>query len=835
MFAILKFQQRKNAAAFSHAFVLTIQIPSSENSLRNLRCPIDEVDSNVPVDNDEAAKSVIRNTNETSAKETETRETIGQISRHDGIGDTLAEVLEAIKTSDPRDNAKDSTNVHENPDGDAKCTATTYLADESTEFLSNTTDNESANCDVRKHKRTAKQSVEDAQEQCPSKRRRTEESKKPDATNQESESVRNVQKEKSCSTDTVRDDERSLSNGLQLADNLTKEGNIAKNNKDTDKDVPYQYFVEKEIDESARRKKKSSAFSATDQREDSPVESKNNNEKSTAGSDKMLDVKSVEESNKRHALMNANNQSQSTTHHKSHKARNNKQRTTSRESTEKKAVPDNKVLRSSNITDLVMEGLMFTIRQDRDSVAVIEQKTKLEVDEVLENSEKAETKAGEKCLLNSSLLRLENMVTMFDSPRDKHERARNKTATGNNAYSAIPFANSSSIYSNTNAYNLDGYYVDRGMNKSGVQTHGKHGAAASAVNSCRFGWDQQRAFSCTENSDAYSLCGDTTRERDDSMEWRTSDNEQSVTNNKTNSKVDKEEKRLVGEEEEDISKSFQSTVFSTEETTSKESQKKSSLVDPNVQLTYNKCDGSAEGDGSSLSGSVSNSTETYAEEKTPGISTQSSESRQKANNNTPRIISDNIITIDLMPAALRNAVRNTCKAHRFSSSASNGETLQQREREMGRDSGEEASLKNKYVESCANDSSDQLVDFDSDEVSRDKDESPVTVNDEDGGKHGNTSTKNSRERKNGTHCDSQRTASKRDSPRKLQDITKEFYYDLHVQSKDNAAQQRSLRQRRRGASNIDDAKSDRVRIEMLKFIQDITEGARVVVRRLNIE
>ncbi|XP_031833636.2 uncharacterized protein LOC116427439 isoform X1 [Nomia melanderi] len=73
--------------------------------------------------------------------------------------------------------------------------------------------------------------------------------------------------------------------------------------------------------------------------------------------------------------------------------------------------------RSSDITDLVMEGLMFTIRQGQDAVAVIEQKTKLEVDEVLENSEKIETKKGEKCLRNSSLLGLENLITMIELPK----------------------------------------------------------------------------------------------------------------------------------------------------------------------------------------------------------------------------------------------------------------------------------------------------------------------------------------------------------------------------------------------------------------------------------
>ncbi|XP_008208671.1 uncharacterized protein LOC100679944 isoform X1 [Nasonia vitripennis] len=80
------------------------------------------------------------------------------------------------------------------------------------------------------------------------------------------------------------------------------------------------------------------------------------------------------------------------------------------------APPDVANLRSSDITDLVMKGLMFTIRQDKDTVTVVEQKTKLEVDEVLENSEKVETKEGDPCLLNSSLLWLEKMITRMQEP-----------------------------------------------------------------------------------------------------------------------------------------------------------------------------------------------------------------------------------------------------------------------------------------------------------------------------------------------------------------------------------------------------------------------------------
>ncbi|XP_043255263.1 uncharacterized protein LOC122399022 [Colletes gigas] len=90
----------------------------------------------------------------------------------------------------------------------------------------------------------------------------------------------------------------------------------------------------------------------------------------------------------------------------------------------RKHLSDNAPSRSSDITDLVMEGLMFTIRQGQDTVAVIEQKTKLEVDEVLENSEKIETKKGEKCLRNSSLLGLENLITMIELPKQTENESK---------------------------------------------------------------------------------------------------------------------------------------------------------------------------------------------------------------------------------------------------------------------------------------------------------------------------------------------------------------------------------------------------------------------------
>ncbi|XP_020281386.1 uncharacterized protein LOC109853564 [Pseudomyrmex gracilis] len=788
MFAILKFQQRQNAATFSHAFVLTIQISSSEeNSSRNLRCPIvGDVESNVPLAIDEAAKSVI--CNKTSAKETETcqSKTIDQISQHNEVETTSDEVLE---TSNSRDNVKDSVNVNKHQDGS---TTAMYLVNESgSKLLSNVIGNKSVNFDVRNQKKAVKHSIEDAQERC-SKRKKTDVSKEQRAINQNSKSL---QKERSWFTEIANVTRDSSSPGPKLNENARAVD--AEDDKDNNnKNVPYRYFFEKDI-ESEKHNRKSNTLLATDRsvQEDLSIERKNN--ETSIGNDKILDSKS-EESNGNHTLANGNNQSQSNAHHKSCRSRKQKAR-----ESEKKAIPD-KILRTSNITDLVMEGLMFTIRQDQDSVAVIEQKTKLEVDEVLENSEKAETKAGEKCLLNSSLLRLENMVTMFDSPHEK--RARRKTGhagISNNAYSIPTLINSSSVYPSTTVYSSDANFLDRRMNRSNVPiVYSKHN---TANDSCRW----ERDF---ENmSDMYSVSGSTTG-RSDLMEWQSSDNEQDVTNKTSNEKEEKRGDDVTPE-------SFQSTVFSTEETIL-ESQNRNPLIDTNTEVTY-KCDISAED-----CGSLSDSTIKTSAEETSPISEEPADKSRDRTTSVPRIISNKIITIDQMPFVLQNVVRSARKTTRgFSSAASSGETSQRRDSTTSSSEdaiSKDSSLKNKREDLCA-----ASAELDETEL----DESSVTI---DVG-NGNASPRNRKERNNGTHRGSRRPSSRHhhSSPRKLQDITEEFYYDLLAQNKDDVARQRRLRQRRKCASN--DVKNGKVRIEMLKFIQDITEGARVVVRRLNIE
>lgn len=72
---------------------------------------------------------------------------------------------------------------------------------------------------------------------------------------------------------------------------------------------------------------------------------------------------------------------------------------------------------------------------------------------------------------------------------------------------------------------------------------------------------------------------------------------------------------------------------------------------------------------------------------------------------------------------------------------------------------------------------------------------------------------------------------------KLQDITEEFYQDLTQNSKhsSNPFNQKTLRHTRGSFYLQTDIKNEDTRIKMLKFIEDITRGVKVVVKRMNIK
>lgn len=863
MFAIMKFQQRTNAAAFSHAFVLTIRIfSSSEHSLFDLKYPIvKEADAgatfkdlNASLDTEEKIiNTVISTTDKVSSRKDAICQPkkIDQISKYNRIEDMLSKALKTtINSNFQEDGIKDSAIFHENLDEKIESgtiTAETHSVD-STEFPNKVEENKSISCNTERCEKNVEQcSIDNVQEQSLREKKTDEieiekahgvkEEKKTEliVIQKQNQHIQDAQKYKISSSlksltgitkgsvnDWLLSDKHNFDEKLIKKDDIcTIDNKITSENILDPSNVPmYQYFIKKEMENP-----KSNLMDQPVQK-NLQTEIKNRNKdyapKMIKGNNKSIHTKQKEiynkmtnlefqENDKQHTSVSIDDkQSEDNAHSKSYKTRKQK----SRES-EKKTIPD-KVLRSSNITDLVMEGLMFTIRQDQDSVAVIEQKTKLEMDEVLENSEKVETKAGEKCLLNSSLLKLENLVTMIDSPRNRNERHKNRHAISNGA-NLSPFND----FTGDAVHNVNINYVDAGMDKSSVSNYDRHNTM-NHLNLYQSQWQHQCVpFNIKNNNDSCSA-GISIEKREQLMDWQDSDNEQ---NNKyKNNKMIKEEEDIISE----ISPSKKINTI---------------LQDTNSPMFRNieelgKCDKSTEGHYpySSLNPSKISTNTSISKE-----STLIKLSRHETN--APRIVSDKTITIEQMPPALQKVLRHTNRTRRFSSISS--EMLQQNEQKM-----QCMALTGDTISETDVLSEDKSVDrnitnnllstkftINSEKIKSDNEKSCITIDKDVPETNRDTHVKNSKG-KNETHRTLRRSSSsKHSSPRKLQDITEEFYYDLlHVHNKDNAIRQRCLRQKQRSLNNLDDVKSgDKVRIEMLKFIQDITEGARVVVRRLNID
>ncbi|XP_078035040.1 uncharacterized protein LOC144469039 isoform X2 [Augochlora pura] len=177
-----------------------------------------------------------------------------------------------------------------------------------------------------------------------------------------------------------------------IKSNISESDNNEVNSTNVDSaSLPYQYLIEREIEDAKHDTiNPKSPILASKKRKRDEV-----NEKTSATSNLLLVVAETDEPDS---------------------------------STKRKRGNDNITSKSSDITDLVMEGLMLTIRQAQGTV-VIEQKTKSELDEVLENSEKIESRKQETCLRNSSLLGLENLITMIESPKKSETQQNSQNIT----------------------------------------------------------------------------------------------------------------------------------------------------------------------------------------------------------------------------------------------------------------------------------------------------------------------------------------------------------------------------------------------------------------------
>ncbi|XP_032664150.1 dentin sialophosphoprotein-like [Odontomachus brunneus] len=1007
MFAILKFQQRTSAAAFSHAFVLTIKICSSseEKSLYDLKYPIvKEVnagaelkDSSDTADNDEKdAKTVIHTIDKVSSRKLRTcpSRRINQILKHSE--NMLNETSEASVNSTLQNNIMEKSAKREKPDGRTKnattCTVTKEdLTDKyNTELHDSMCVNKLTNGNSRRpEKETKLNPAAHRQDQLKTAKRKneTQEVEEIDGKNKKTK-LAEIQRQhqeapktlkyqisfssKPSSTKIIKDDynvdKRLLNKSSSDEDsvrhdvaddknNSTDNDNIGESIVDSSK-VTNRYLIKKDINNAGQYRTSARSASAppvvdksmqgNSQQDTSEANNANENFAS-----KVVDEKANEESTQRKqhdeidkssdkrlapiSTRVVDDSAQSSTYSKSCRAR--KQR--SREFFERRTVADDKVLRSSNITDLVMEGLMFTIRQDRDSVAVIEQKTKLEVDEVLENSEKVETEAGEKCLLNSSLLRLENLITMIDPPRDKDEQHRaNHSMIGNSTHPSPPNVSNTACHLN----NID--YVDEATSKLSIPNY-ERCSLMDQSSSPRFGWQQQRTCSIGTNNGNYSA-NRSTEKLDQSVDW-VDDHERDEEYMQQNDieMINEEERKYIEEvedEEEDIiPEVFRSTIFS-----------ETNANPPNTELLMDDMDIEDIGKFDASMKNHDNSPPTFchslSSNKVPTSETLLTSEKTRPTS-VPRVISNKVITVEQIPLALQKILRHTrafslakaayktpiahndkeetqsttsteSAASETNAPSSSGEfhgqqqhsditnneshstdknLMEKREQSMKsenddhkRDKECTKSMKNASLQrsrdidpSIANESAIEVTDTDKtrnkdkemktrnedeETKTRDEDKETKTRNEDKETKTRNedketktrnedkkTKTKNEhksrvmidlediaesrnsdakeamKEKKNEIRRSSRtKTRTRRNSPRKLQDITDEFYYDLMMHKKDDAIHQRCLRQRHRTLNSSKDIKNNKVRIEMLKFIQDMIGDVKVVVRRLNI-
>lgn len=936
MFALLKFQQRNNAAAFSHAFVLTIKICSlsEEESLFNLKYPIvREVDATgVALKNtndtthidERATKTMVHTTDKVSTKKLRVYpgKRINQILKH-----SKNAVSETSVSSILQNDLEKSANFLKKSNGGTKnettCTVTENFNDKQNTKVHNISMNKSTNCGDKKSGKDTDHIIAHRQDQ--SRKDEAQEVDKTDGANEECTKIQKQHQEtakirkhqifsssKSSPAKIIKDDcnvTEQLLLGKSSSDkdstcqeqvddktNLAENDDIIEITIDSSK-TPNQYFVKKNLDNT--RQDRANAKSAMSPPVIDKSAMKENSQQGTSEvkntkEDLVSDIENEKINEEFIATGVVDDHTQNSTYRKSYRARKQK----SRESSEKKIVADDKVLRSSNITNLVMEGLMFTIRQDQDSVAVIEQKTKLEVDEVLENSEKVETEAGEKCLMNSSLLRLENLITMIDPPRDKDEQHKaNHNVISNKAYSSP--LNVSSQLDDTN-------YVDGTVNKLSIPSYERRNLMDRS-SPCRSGWQQ---ICSTANNDSCSANRNVMEKMDQSMNWEDNheqDDEECMHENDIEiiDEQEKEDDEEIEEEEEDIvPEIFHSTTFSPEKTNPSDTEL---LMDDMDIEDIDKLDTSMKNHNNlPLASCYSSSSNKVPTSKTCKNSTSS-----KRETNIPKVISNKAITVEQIPLALQKILRHKRKFSQIKV-ASEISVVQDNKRKVTQNT---TSTENAVPETSAlsdqsnlrefcwqqqrahsdianSDShstdrnpvedSEQLMEWEDDDHERDDqctenpssgrnrdDADPDTANKsnvditydtekntridnrnkssvtdrvdlEDVAKSSNSDAGHTKEKNYETHHTSQtspsiETRKRHDSPRKLQDITEDFYYDLYAHNKNNATQQRCLRQRRRSLNNPEDIKNGKMRIEMLKFIQDMTEGVRVVVRRLNLD
>ncbi|KAK1132969.1 hypothetical protein K0M31_014336 [Melipona bicolor] len=515
------------------------------------------------------------------------------------------------------------------------------------------------------------------------------------------------------------------------------------------------------------------------------------------------------------------------------------------------------VSRSSDITDLVMEGLMFTIRQDQDAITVIEQKTKLEVDEVLENSEKIETEEGEKCLRNSSLLGLENIVRMIELPKrnefkSEHQNVISQKSTlGNQSMNKSLFNNVKHLLTNNE--------IKEKNFTSGLKYSFNNSISAST--------------SYTNNNNSLSI---TNKRRYSDIHDKYGNHIKVVKNKylkyEGEEKKDDDNRDKEIESEDIVPEALQNETFSFLESLESKDELKS-MPDKNLLMDdIDNEDLTKFEIGNELKRNFNNSLhfkrysrssnhnsiftkfftdkaqklhkDTICESKFNDKAQNFTDKTQKLHkdticeskfnankykSNAPVIISNQIITLNEMPLSLQKILRNKLSTKQHN-------PLNDKNK-INKDNIEVC--KTQACQNENNASNAQLGNQISDNIltSRD-DKRPI----QDNRKTCNESTLNTEEKCSNTSSQEVIKLTEEESQKhcidkpeisstKIKNITQEFYKNFSYLKKENLTNQKYLRSRRK---SLDYTNNGEMHIQMLKFFQDITRGAKVVVTRINV-
>ncbi|XP_050590279.1 uncharacterized protein LOC126922089 isoform X2 [Bombus affinis] len=489
-------------------------------------------------------------------------------------------------------------------------------------------------------------------------------------------------------------------------------------------------------------------------------------------------------------------------------------------------------------TDLVMEGLMFTIRQDQDTVAVIEQKTKLEVDEVLENSEKIETKEGEKCLRNSSLLGLENLITMLELPKGNEPGDKYQ-----NIVSQKPTLRTQSM--RKHLFNNVKYPL----------TNNKIKEQNSTIELKHMQWypfnNSISASTSYSNNDNLDI---TNKRRYSEIYDNSKDEEDAKFIKCKNLKYEEEEEDIIPE-------ALQNEIFKLSTLSLKADKSKDKLnFIPNKDLLIDDVNNEEsikfEIDKNKLKSSFNNNLHPKRYTKSDCSNSVSIDSHiskaQKLHNNAvceskfndtnkyksnvPVIISNQIISLNEIPLPLQKILKNKLSIKHNSlndKTKINKGNIEIHETQPSQNASSISStqLKNQILNSHTETSSKDHEKFvqDSRKTYNESISSSILKTEE----KCSDSSKNIMELKEEKSQNQNNYIDKtRLSSNKIKDVTQEFYKQFsHLQKEKALTNQKRLRSRRK---SLNYANNGEMHIQMAKFFQDITRGAKVVVTRISV-